>query len=150
MKNKLWAETVKCANMIESMTFTRTHSVPLYTLFTGITSRLYDYLIEFGRYGYVTLPTRQRNFENKSERMIMAGYSEKCPAGTYCFYNPRTNSIIESRNVTWAEWQAPPPTQHKAPLTHIEEITIEDDLNELCDPFRMILHSSMLKPSYHL
>ena len=64
-----------------------------------------QHYIQFGRIGFVTNKrTYVKKNENKGVAMVMVGYALDSPSGTYRFYNPRTNAVLESNSVTWKEF----------------------------------------------
>src|SRR5687767_11181030 len=54
LRNKLWTEAVRCANVLVNITSTSASSNTPFEQFVKRKSALYDHLIEFGRIGYVT------------------------------------------------------------------------------------------------
>ena len=54
LRNKLWTEAVRCANVLENITATLSSAESPYELYLGKKFDLYDHLIEFGRIAYVT------------------------------------------------------------------------------------------------
>jgi len=64
-----------------------------------------QHYVQFGRIGFVTNKrTYIKKNENKGAAMMMVGYALDSPSGTYRFYNPRTNALVESNSVTWKEF----------------------------------------------
>ena len=53
LRNKLWTEAARCANLIENITSSGKQAETPYELFVGKSSALYDHLKEFGRIAYV-------------------------------------------------------------------------------------------------
>src|SRR5688500_12368075 len=49
LRNKLWAEAVRCANLLENISLTRFRADPPYQQFLKKPCTLYPHLIEFGR-----------------------------------------------------------------------------------------------------
>ena len=61
--------------------------------------------VQFGRIGFVkNKRTYVKKNEDKASAMMMVGYALDSPSGTYRFYNPRTNAIVQSNSVTWKEF----------------------------------------------
>jgi len=67
-------------------------------------------MIAFGRIGYVKIPEKQRNWEAKAVKCVMAGYVPDHTEDTYRLYNMDTGNFIQSRDVRWAEWEKMKPT----------------------------------------
>jgi len=42
--------------------------------------------------------------ESSGVAIMMVGYALDSPSGTYRFYNPKTNAVVESNSVTWKEF----------------------------------------------
>ena len=54
-----------------------------------------SYLIEFRRVGLVKIKTKVTGkLDHKEEAMIMVGYGNEYPVGTYKFYNPKTKRFV--------------------------------------------------------
>jgi len=66
-------------------------------------------LKEFGRIGIVKIKDRYvKQGEEKGTPMIMVGYVQNAPVGTYRMYNPKTKRVISTDSVTWTKftcWQ---------------------------------------------
>ena len=126
LKKKMWAEAVKCANLLENMTATRTHPTPPVMLFSNDKMLPITNLVEFGRIGFVTKPSNKiKNWTDRALQVLMVGYAQDHTSDTYRLYNPSTGKIIESRNVSWGEWSP-------------EQIDLDKDI----DPFAAVkIHS---------
>ena len=72
--------------------------------FYGKIPTIYSNLIEFGRIGWVKLGKKQAKLDVKATKCVMIGYSPDHAGDTYRMYNPTTKKVINSRNVTWADW----------------------------------------------
>ena len=63
----------------------------------------------FGRVGIVKTKDRYvKKGEEKGTPMIMVGYVQDAPVGTYRMYNPKTKRVISTDSVTWTKvirWQ---------------------------------------------
>ena len=66
--------------------------------------------VEWGRIGFVANKrTKTAKMENRGTAMMFVGYALDHPSGTYKFYNPTTDAIIESNSVRWSDfkpWEA--------------------------------------------
>ena len=108
LRDKLWDEAVSTSeNMGNISTSTRDNSKSPYELYYGRRSMFHKYLKEFGRIGYVKQGKKhQKKLEPRYFKCIFVGYANSDHAtDIYRMYNPRTNKIILSRNVTWEDWK---------------------------------------------
>ena len=63
-------------------------------------------LIQFGRVGFVADRKKlKKKWGKKGKRMYMVGYALDGPSDCYRMYNPKTRSVVESRDVKWAPWR---------------------------------------------
>ena len=53
----------------------------------------------------------EAKWQEKSHKMIMAGYAKNHVADTYRMYHPKTKHIIETHGVKWADWMRPDPQE---------------------------------------
>jgi len=64
-----------------------------------------EHYAQFGRVGFVT---NKRDYVKKNDSggvmMMMVAYALDSPYGTYRFYNPTTNTVMQSNSVTWKEF----------------------------------------------
>ncbi|MEM7375719.1 MAG: reverse transcriptase domain-containing protein, partial [Bacteroidota bacterium] len=121
MKDKLWAEAVNTATYISNIVPTSANedSKCPDEVFYGEQPKGYKYLHPFGQVGYVTKRGKHiKKFERRSTKMIMVGYALTSARDTYRLYNPSTNSVIESRDVSWADWHGS--KQSDNPTTDME------------------------------
>lgn len=128
----LWHEAVNCANDLENISAnTGRESFPV-EMMTGSVSKLYPKLQPFGRIGYVTLRQKfKKTWKEKSIKCIFVGYAKDHSADTYRMYNPATNAVIESRDITWAEWKRVDPKSnmsvfHKDPELLVDPMGLDD------------------------
>jgi len=60
-----------------------------------------EHYVQFGRVGFVT---NKRDYVKKNESsgvaMMIVGYALDGPSGTYRFYNPKRNAVVESNSDT--------------------------------------------------
>ena len=106
LRNKLWTEAVRCANVLENITSTAANPETPFELFVKRKSTLYDHLIEFGRIGYVTDKRNMKaNWKNQAHRGIMVGYADSKPSDTYRMYMYETGQVVESRDIAWYDWE---------------------------------------------
>ena len=95
----LWPEAIQCANVIYNIT-SHDNTTTLLERYTGLKSKLYDHLVQFGRTGFVTIHWKiKTNWDTKADKMVVVGYGSDQAWDTYQFYNPKTRKIIESRDV---------------------------------------------------
>ena len=70
----------------------------------------------------------------------MVGYASNSPHDTYRMYNPKTQQIIETRDVKWAEWFQPNPLT--APITSSsvnDPFLAQDNLEEKFLPWDLLI-----------
>ena len=100
LRNKLWTEAVRCANVLENITATSSSAESPYELFLGKKSDLYDHLIEFGRIAYVNQRKKIKvNWKDTALRGIMAGYAEGRSRDTYRVYMYNSREVVEIRDI---------------------------------------------------
>ena len=63
-------------------------------------------LMQFGRVVLVAVRKKlKKKWGKKGKRMYMVGYALDGPSDCYWMYNPKTRSVVESRDVKWAHWR---------------------------------------------
>jgi hypothetical protein len=102
-QGRLWAEAVYTATRLHNAVPNRVGLAPD-ELWYGTLPKLLNNLVQFGRIGYVTIRTPTAKLTPKSLKMVMMGYAPDHAGDVYRMYNPETKRIVESRDVTWAEW----------------------------------------------
>lgn len=102
-QGRLWAEAVYTATRLHNAVPNRTGAAPDEQWY-GAPPVIHDHLVQFGRIGYVTIRDKQPKMKRKSTKMIFMGYADDHAGDVYRMYNPETHRIIESRDVTWAQW----------------------------------------------
>ena len=68
------------------------------------------------------------NWKDKAMRGIMVGYAENHSRDTYRMYMYDTNTVIETRDVVWADWE-PKTVKEKMPGMFDEDLEAEEDGN---------------------
>jgi hypothetical protein len=122
----LWAASVDMANVLENITATTKSAMSAHEQYTGESSKLYPYLVEFGRIGIVALRQKFKSkWKEKGIKMIMVGYAADCSADTYRMYNLKTKHIIRSRNVKWLDWEVLDPKRDMSIFVKQPELLIE-------------------------
>ncbi|KAI5336607.1 hypothetical protein L3X38_015875 [Prunus dulcis] len=105
MPNRFWAEAVACA--VYLLNHASSNSVEGKTpqeAWSGLKPCI-SHLRIFGSIAYSHIPDEtRRKLDDKSEKCILVGYSEKAKA--YKLFNPLTNKIIVSRDVKFNEEEA--------------------------------------------
>jgi len=143
-QGKLWAEAVYTATRIHNSVPNR-HGAAPDSLWYGVPCTLLDYLVQWGRIGYVTIRDKRPNkMTKKSVKMVFLGYASEHAGDVYRFYNPATRRVIESRDVVWAEWHGGQevPTSLKMFASDIK-VDLTDD--QIID-YDQLLTDSFLKP----
>ena len=106
----LWPEAVDCMNDLENITCTTLHDKCADELFTGKPPKIYPYLVEWGRIGFVTIRQKFKSkWKEHSFKAAMVGYAKNHSGDTYRMYNPKTKKVIESRDIKWADFNRPDP-----------------------------------------
>ena len=105
-QDRLWAEAMNWATDMENMILGQGHSGTPNELFgDSLPKDFLTYLVQWGWVGYVTIKDKYiKKLEPKSEKCVMIGYARDHAAGTYRMFNPRTQRVILTRNVQWANW----------------------------------------------
>src|SRR5690242_15761370 len=104
----LWLEVVRCANNLYNITVDKNMKIMPFEAFTCNKPKLHPHLIQFGRIRYVKIHKKiKRNWESQACKMIVIGYTNNKPQDTYRIYNPKTQQIVKSRDVKWADWRDP-------------------------------------------
>ena len=107
-QNKFWAEAVACSNFLENLTIKKGRNIPALEAWTGKSVRKWmKHLIQFGRVGVAN--DKGKKIKGKMDKrgftIMMVGYAMNHGAGTYRVFNPKTNRIIFSRDVTWDDFK---------------------------------------------
>lgn len=104
-QSQLWAEAI--------MTATKLHNaVPNMAsspnspdqLWYGEHPRILNHLVQWGRIGYVKERGHVNKLSPKSTKMVCMGYADDHAGDVYRMFNPDTGRVIESRDITWADW----------------------------------------------
>ena len=112
--NKLWPQAVRAQQRVSNITPNKNNKENACPdkLYYGKEPTLYPYLQQFGRVGFVTIRKKlQKKLVKKSMRCVMVGYAENHANDTYMMFNPRTNRIILSRDIRWADFDRPTPQE---------------------------------------
>ena len=103
-QGKLWAEAVYTVTRIHNGVPNRNGEAPD-VLWYGKPCEILKHLVKWGRIGYVTIHDKNKpKMTKKAIKMVFLGYAAEHAGDVYCFYNPETRRVIESKDVTWAEW----------------------------------------------
>ena len=133
--NMLWPYAIKILERIKNMSITNAieNNKTPNDLFGTPDEKLPQYLIEFGRIGYVTIRTKiQGKLKPRSKRCIMVGYAENHAPDTYLMYDPRTRKVIMSRDIRWADFDRPSAKINLDLYENREDISVHD--GEVIDP----------------
>ena len=85
-----------------------------------------EHLVQWGRLGFVTDRTKiKAKTKPRGFPAIMVGYAENHPSDCYRMFNPATNRVFISRDVTWSDWTSP------APETVIAQLREKDSTLDL-------------------
>lgn len=107
MKKKLLPQALMTASFLNDLAPTARSKLSAQELWDGKRSKWNSrLLIEFGRVGLVKIKTKiTGKLNDKAEAMIMVGYGNEYPVGTYKFYNPKTKRFVFSDSVTWSKFK---------------------------------------------
>ena len=111
MRNKLWVEAINTATYLSNVTPHSSNKNLMCgdEMFYGNPPTSFEHLVPFGQIGYVADCQVTAKFQQRSVKCFMVGYKEHAHRDTYCMYNPKTNRIIETRDITWTKWHGPAP-----------------------------------------
>jgi transposase InsO family protein len=130
-QGRLWAEAVYTANRLHNAVPNRAGLAPD-ELWYGKPPKLLDNLVQFGRIGYVTIRNTTAKLTPKSIKMVMLGYAPDHAGDVYRLYNPETKRIVESRDVTWAEWHGGPDVPESLKM-FAKDMAVDVDDDEIHD-----------------
>jgi Reverse transcriptase (RNA-dependent DNA polymerase)/gag-polypeptide of LTR copia-type/Zinc knuckle len=102
-QGRLWAEAVHAATRLHNAIPNRVGPAPD-EIWYGTESKILDHLVKWGRIGYVTNRLKQPKLSPKSTKMVCMGHAADHAGDVYRMYNPETNTVIETRDITWADW----------------------------------------------
>ena len=100
----LWAEAVFTMTRITNLVSNSLNIKCPDWLWYGTQPTIYRHLVQFGRIGYVTRRGKTAKLQQKALKCVMIGYSDNHSGDTYRLFNPNTKKVVQSRDVTWAEW----------------------------------------------
>ena len=103
LRKKLFCEAFRDAVQKDGILYTRGREMgPPYNIFFGKHSPYLNDLHPFGEIGICYIPSlAYKKTDNKGRVGIYLNLPINHPRHTYKFYNPHTNSVFTSRNVTW-------------------------------------------------
>ncbi|MFM5988005.1 MAG: reverse transcriptase domain-containing protein [Sphaerospermopsis kisseleviana] len=109
-QGQLWAEAVYTATRLHNAVPNRVGKAPD-ELWYGKDGgpKILNNLVQWGRIGYVTNRLKQPKLTPKATKMVCMGYAKDHAGDVYRMYNPETGTIIESRDVKWADWHGGQP-----------------------------------------
>jgi hypothetical protein len=121
-----WAEFAMATSVTSNSICNTANDEPPDKMFYGKNTDLHKHLVELGRVGYVSKDRtiKSKKFvTNSANKVIMCGYAHNHSRDTYRLLKVSTKSIIQTRNVKWAEWK---PTQPGDDI-QIESFRAEED-----------------------
>jgi hypothetical protein len=85
---------------------------------------LFRSLIQWGRIGFVTIRDKYvKKLDNRAQKCVFVGYAEDHSDHTYRFFNPKTQKVILSHDVTWADWHGLSSATHDLTKVYQEAAT---------------------------
>ncbi|MCO5578866.1 hypothetical protein L7F22_032713 [Adiantum nelumboides] len=121
LPHKLWMEAVACVAHVLNRCPTRALKIitPYESWYDKKPS--VSYLRVFGCLAYAHIPQQLRGkLDDKAVKLIFVGYSSGSKG--YRLYNPATNKIFESRDVTFAEATAQPMVAFNVPHMQTQDV----------------------------
>jgi hypothetical protein len=102
LRNDLWSYAALHVTSLENTIVDQKGSTP-HLILTGTNPNWVKNLRTFGEIGIVyTKPTKIRNkLENRGSPCICIGYPEDHTSDVFKFYNPKTYTVVLSRNIYW-------------------------------------------------
>ena len=106
-QTKFWAEAVGTSCFHENLTIKAERISPALESWTHKPVKKWmSKLIEFGRVGVMNKKRKiHGKMQERGEVVMMVGYALNHGSGTYRVYNPKTNRIVLSKDVTWGEFK---------------------------------------------
>jgi len=109
-QGRLWAEAVYTATQLHNAVPNRNGGAPNDLWYgPGKGPNILPHLVQWGRIGYVTNRTKQPKLTLKSTKMVCMGYAKDHAGDVYRMYNPVNSTVIETRDVKWADWHGGQP-----------------------------------------
>jgi hypothetical protein len=135
----LWAEACSAASENTNiMCNTKNKQKSPLELWTGVKPKIYAHLIEWGRVGYIADRQKiMKQFQPKAAPCIFVGYAQDHSGDVYRMYNPITQKIILSCDITWDDWKRSDPKDGMAEFGSISKpgmdarLTMPNDDNKL-------------------
>jgi len=107
MKKRTFHLAVETAIFLNHIAPTTRNKIPTYELWNKRPSQWKKVdLKELGRIGIVKIKDKYvKKGEEKGTPMIMLGYVQNAPVGTYRMYNPTTKRLISTKSVKWSKFE---------------------------------------------
>lgn len=127
-QGKLWAEAVMTATKLHNAVpnlISGKHSPD--QLWYGEHPRILRHLVQWGRIGYVKNHNPINKLQKKSTKMVFMGYADDHAGDVYRMYNPETDRVVETRDVTWGDWHGSLAIPASLKMFADGTIDVEDD-----------------------
>ena len=108
-QTKFWAEAVSCSNYLENLTIKKGRDKPAIESWTGKSQKkLMKHLVQFGRVGVANDKGNKlkAKMNERGHVVMMVGYAANHASDTYRVFNPKTNRIVFSRDITWDSFKS--------------------------------------------
>ena len=107
MKLKVFSLAIETAIFLHDIAPTARSKISAYELWHGKAPNWHPRnLVEFGRVGIVKIKDKYvRKGEPKGIAMVMVGFVQNAPVGTFRMYNPLTKRVIQSDSVQWTTFK---------------------------------------------
>ncbi|GAX17144.1 hypothetical protein FisN_UnNu082, partial [Fistulifera solaris] len=103
-QGKLWPEAVNSATRLDNAVPNRNMKESPDLLWYGSQPNFLQHLVQWGRVGYMTIRDQQPKLSKKSVQVVMVGYADLHSGDTYRVFKPESETVVLSRDVTWADW----------------------------------------------
>jgi hypothetical protein len=125
---QLWAEAVMTATKLHNAVPNQASSPNSPDmLWYGQHPRILDHLVQWGRVGYVKERGHINKLSPKSTKMVCMGYADDHAGDVYRMYNPDTGRVIESRDITWADWHGSQAIPQSLKMFAEGQVDVTDD-----------------------
>ncbi|WP_317202153.1 Ty1/Copia family ribonuclease HI, partial [Janthinobacterium sp.] len=134
-RSLLWAEAVNYATDIANLVVLSTGDKTPQEMFFGKKTNIYNKLHPFCRIGYVTKRQKiKKKLTDKSVKCLYLGHSKQHASDVYRMFNTETKSILQSRDVRWADWHgSAEATENIDEIEKLENSTTEEPIVEEID-----------------
>ena len=131
----LWAKTISMHTRLTNIVSNSRNVRCPDWLFYGKQPTIYTHLVQFGRIGWVTICTKTNKLDKKAKKCVMIGYADNHAGDTYRMYDPATKKVLDTRDLTWADWHGLTPDTNMSTFNNIAPVATTDDIGIGFDEF---------------